>query len=110
MGDIHIDTKLRADLAVREMLAATFRLAADAPATVTTGCGQQVALAMTSGSPAAVTCPVCRAYAQREHLRLADQVEELGLMPGSVIATHDVTMAAAKHRELAAKFARPVNP
>jgi hypothetical protein len=104
MGDINIDTKLRADLAAREMLAATFRLVGDAPATVTTGCGQQVPLAMTSGSPSAVSCPLCRAFAQREHLRLADQVEELGLMPASVLPARDVLVAAAKHRELAARL------
>ena len=107
MADIHIDTKLRADLALREMLAATFRLAGDAPATVMTGCGQQVPLAMTSGSPAVVSCPPCRAYAQREHLRLADQVEELGLMPASVVPAQDVRTAAAKHREIAARFGAP---
>jgi hypothetical protein len=108
VDDIHIDTKLRADLAVREMLAATFRLAADAPATVTSGCGQQVPLAMTSGNPGVVTCPSCRAFAQREHLRLAAQVAEWGLMPGSAISAETAMTAAAKHRELAAKFAGPV--
>jgi hypothetical protein len=104
---IHIDTKLRADLAVREMLAATFRLVADAPTTVTTGCGQQVPLAMTSGEPDAVTCLPCRAFAQREHLRLADQVLDLGLAPGSVVTASQATGAVAKHRELAAKFGAP---
>ncbi|MEU4428523.1 hypothetical protein AB0F81_48560 [Actinoplanes sp. NPDC024001] len=108
MGDIHIDTKLRADLAVREMLAATFQLVADVPTTVTTGCGQRVPLAMTSGDPGVVTCPPCREFAQREHLRLADLVQDLGLMPGSVIAVGTATSAAAKHREIAARFGGPV--
>jgi len=107
VDDIHIDTKLRSDLAVREMLAATFRLVASVPATVTTGCGQQVPLAMTSGNPGVVTCLPCRTYAEREHLRLADEVERLGLMPGSVVAADSVDAAATKHRQLAAKFAAP---
>jgi hypothetical protein len=93
------------DVAVRDMLASTFGLASDLPSVVTTGCGLEVPFAMTSPRPEKVTCLPCREHARDEHLRLADQVERLGLMPGSPVAPDQVRQAADAHRDLAAKFA-----
>jgi hypothetical protein len=45
---IHVDVKFRGDVVVRDVLASTFGLAADLPATVTTGCDLRVPPAMTS--------------------------------------------------------------
>ena len=104
MPDIHIDAKLGADLAARDLLAATFGLAADAPAVVRTGCGREVPLAMTSTMPSSVGCAACRSFAHDEYLRVADQVESLARMPGSVISWSDASAAAARCRELASRF------
>ncbi|MFC7534100.1 hypothetical protein [Actinoplanes sp. GCM10030250] len=105
MPDIHVDAKLGADLASRDILASTFGLAADAPVSVTTGCGQQIQLAMTSLEPSAVTCRPCRVYAHREHLRQAELVELLARMPGSTVSPGQAAASAAHRRTLAARFA-----
>jgi hypothetical protein len=104
---IHVDVKLGGDVAARDILASTFGLAADAPATVATGCGAQVPLAMTSTRPERVTCLPCREFAHGQHLRLADQVDRLARMPGSVITPEQATTAVRLHRELAGRFGGP---
>ncbi len=102
---IHVDVKLRGDVVARDIMASTFGLVADVPATVTTGCGLRVPLAMTSAHPESVTCLACREFAHRQHLTLADQVERLGRMPGSAITPGQASAAAAWHRDCAVRFA-----
>jgi len=104
---IHVDVKLGADVASRGILAATFGLAADVPATIDTGCGARVPLAMTSTQPEKVTCLPCRDFAHGQHLRLATQLDELGRLPGSVITPEQTAAAAAVHRDMAGRFGRP---
>jgi len=110
MGDtdphIHVDVKFHSDVVVRDILASTFGLAADSPATVATGCGLRVPLAMTSTHPEKVTCLACREFAHGRHLHLADQVEHLGRMPGATITPDEASEAARHHRDLARRFAR----
>jgi hypothetical protein len=101
---IHVDVKLGSDLAVRGILASTFGLAADSPAAVTTGCDLRVPVAMTSIHPEHVTCLACREFAHRQHLRLADQVERLGRMPGTPLAPGQAAEAATRHRDFARRF------
>ncbi|AGL14928.1 hypothetical protein [Actinoplanes sp. N902-109] len=103
---IHVDRQVvQAGANTRNVLAATFGLAADAPSTVTTGCGQQVPGVLTSPRPESVSCPACRDHARREHLAFADQVERLTRMPGSAVSSGDGAKAARHHRALAEKFA-----
>lgn len=80
-------------------------LAGDLPAEVTTGCGVRVPYAMTSPRPDRVTCLACREHARSEHLRLAEWVERLAGMPGAPVGPVQAAEAAARHRELAARFA-----
>ena len=102
---IHVDVKvLHAAAQTRTMLASTFGLVADLPTVVQTGCGRQVAYAMTSPQPQSVTCLPCREHAHHEHLRFAEQVERLSAMPGSPVSSADGRAAAAWHREQAARF------
>ncbi|RBM14359.1 hypothetical protein [Streptomyces sp. PT12] len=102
---IHVETKaLRNGAAVRDLLASTFGLVGDLPSVVTSGCGLRVPYAMTSPRPDRVTGLACREHAQREHLRFAEQVERLSLMPGSTISPADGKLAADRHRDLARKF------
>jgi hypothetical protein len=82
---VHVERTFHARGATRNLLASTFGLAADLPVSVTTGCGIVVAYAMTSAEPASVTCLACREHAHREHLRLADQMDRLGRMPGTTL-------------------------
>jgi hypothetical protein len=109
MGDgdphIHVDVKLRGDVVARDILASTFGLAADLPATVTTGCDLRVPLAMTSIDPDNVTCLPCREFAHRQHLRQADQLDHLVRMPGIAIAPDQAAEAAERYRDLARRFA-----
>ena len=103
---IHVEAKaVRADAAVRNVLASTFGLAGDLPSIVTTGCGIQIPYAMTSPHPENVTCLPCREHARHEHLRLAEQIERLGSMPGSTITPAQAKQAADGHRDLAERFA-----
>jgi hypothetical protein len=88
-------------------MAATWGLVADLPSVVTTGCGLSVPFAMTSAHPEKVTCLPCREHAGRQHLRFADQLESLASMPGSTISAPQAAPAAAKHRDLAARFSPP---
>ncbi|HEX2314588.1 MAG TPA: hypothetical protein VHJ17_12675 [Thermomonospora sp.] len=105
---IHVESKVvGGDAAVRNMLASTFGLAGDLPSRVTTGCGQRVPYAMTSPRPESVTCLPCREHARRELLRLAEQVERLGLMPGSPLTPTQAKQAADGHRALARRFSDP---
>jgi hypothetical protein len=105
---IHVEAKvIHGDAAVRNMLASTFGLAGDLPSLVTSGCGERVPYAMTSPRPENVTCLACREHAQREHLRLAEQVERLGSMPGSAISIDQAKLAAGRHRDLAKRFSDP---
>ncbi|MFI7598135.1 hypothetical protein [Actinoplanes sp. NPDC049681] len=107
-GDPHIHVEvnvIRADAAVRNVLASTFGLAGDLPAEVRTGCGQRVPYAMTSARPESVTCLACREHAHRQHLRFADQIVTLGGAPGATISGPEAARAAAEHRSLARRFA-----
>ncbi|WP_369159684.1 hypothetical protein [Streptomyces sp. R02] len=90
--------------AVRGLPASTFGLAGDLPAEVTTGCGVRAPYAMTSPRPDRVTCLACREHARSGHLRLAEWVERLAGMPGAPVGPDHATEAAARHRELAARF------
>ncbi|GAA4630324.1 hypothetical protein GCM10023196_055220 [Actinoallomurus vinaceus] len=107
-SDPHIHVQLdviHADAAVRNMMASTFGLAGDLPSVVTTGCKLKVPYAMTSPRPESVTCLACREHAHRQHLRLAEEVERFGRMPGATISSAQATLAAERHRELAKRFA-----
>ncbi|MFG2004085.1 hypothetical protein ACGFNU_33495 [Spirillospora sp. NPDC048911] len=102
---IHVEAKVvQGSAAVRNVMASTFGLASDAPSGVTAGCGLEVPYAMTSPHPEKVTCLACREYAHQEHLRLAEQVERLGNMPGSAISATQTRQAADWHRALAERF------
>ncbi|MGX1907915.1 hypothetical protein ACWIID_03485 [Streptomyces phaeochromogenes] len=102
---IHVEAKVAlGDAAVRNVLASTFGLAGDLPSVVDTGCGLRVPYAMTSPRPGSVTCLACREHGRREHLRLAEMVERLGLMPGSTISGTQAKQAADWHRDLAERF------
>ncbi|MEV2230984.1 hypothetical protein AB0H69_20720 [Streptomyces phaeochromogenes] len=102
---IHVEAKVvRGDAAVRNVLASTFGLAGDLPSVVDSGCGLRVPYAMTSPRPDRVTCLACREHAGHEHLRLAEMVERLGLMPGSTISGTEAKQAAERHRDLAKRF------
>lgn len=100
---IHVDVKLNADAATRDMIARTFGLAADLPSTVTTGCGLTVPRTMTSRLPSRVTCLPCREHAGRRLRRIADQLEQIGGLPGG-IAPDQARAAAGRHRALAREF------
>ncbi|EEP70396.1 hypothetical protein MCAG_00723 [Micromonospora sp. ATCC 39149] len=102
---IHVVATLGASAATRNLLASTFGLAADLPTSVTTGCGVRAGYAMTSLYPERVTCLACREYAHREHLRLADEVERLGRMPGTSLDSGQVARAADQYRAIARQFA-----
>jgi hypothetical protein len=102
---IHVQrTVLRDAAEVRNVLASTWGLAADAPKVVTTGCGLEVPFAMTSPHPESVTCLACREHAHREHLRYAEQIEHLSQMPGAIVTADQATTAAKWHRDVAARF------
>ncbi|MEU6334564.1 hypothetical protein ABZ839_08845 [Streptomyces cellulosae] len=103
---IHVAAEAGRDaVVVRGAPASTFGLAGDLPREVTTGCGVRVPCAMTSPRPDKVSCLACREHAQREHLRLAEWVERLAGMPGAAVGPDQAREAAARHRELAARFA-----
>ncbi|GGX14437.1 hypothetical protein GCM10010383_50730 [Streptomyces lomondensis] len=102
---IHVEQKVvRAGPGVRNLLVSTLGRAPDAPGVVTTGCGQRVPYAMTSARPESVTCLACREHAHREYLRVADQVERLGSMPGTHLTGDQTATAAARLRDLAGRF------
>ncbi|BBH71460.1 hypothetical protein ACTI_81450 [Actinoplanes sp. OR16] len=103
---IHIDARLGGQAASRAVLASAFGLAADLPPTVRSGCGLEVARAMTSVRPESVTCLTCREFGAEAHERLAAQVESLGVLPGSPLTPAQVHEAAAHHRDLARRFTR----
>ncbi|MEU1815919.1 hypothetical protein ABZ543_12090 [Streptomyces roseifaciens] len=103
---VHVESRVvHGDAAVRNVVASTFGLAGDLPSLVTAGCGLRVPYAMTSPRPENVTCLACREHARREHLRVAEEVERLGSMPGSTIGPAQAKSAAERHRELAERFA-----
>ncbi|AZQ40905.1 hypothetical protein EJ357_44000 [Streptomyces cyaneochromogenes] len=103
---IHVEKKPpRSDARARDLLAATFGLVADLPATVATGCGLRVPYAMTSPRPESVTCLACREHAHAQHLRLAEEIERLGAMPGAVVTADRAGQVAEHHRDLARRFA-----
>ncbi|MFJ7071831.1 hypothetical protein [Streptomyces sp. NPDC098781] len=102
---IHVERSVpRHDARVRNLLAGTFGLAGDLPATVVTGCSSRVPYAMTSPRPESVTCLACRDHARAQHLRLAEQIERLGGMPGAVITGGEAREVAEHHRDLARRF------
>ncbi|MDG4795685.1 hypothetical protein [Micromonospora sp. WMMD1082] len=103
---IHVEQNVvRAGADVRNAMTLLFG-ATDAPGVVITGCGLEVAYAMTSARPDSVTCLPCLEHACREHRRFADQVERMSRMPGvNINITDDQAAEAAKrHRDLARKF------
>lgn len=103
---VHVEVNLHADVAVRDLMASTFGLVGDLPSQVTTGCGVQVPRVMTSARPESVTCLDCRRHAHRQHLRLAEEAERIGRMPGMSADSGDVALRAAQqHRDIAARFA-----
>ncbi|WP_336083457.1 hypothetical protein [Nocardia sp. SSK8] len=103
---IHVERKVvEAGADVRNLIASTFGQAADAPSVVTTGCGIDVAFAMTARRPEAVTCLACREHARREYGRFADQVERLGAMPGLTVTGAQIAAAVARLRDLAERYA-----
>ncbi|MET7394322.1 hypothetical protein ABZS66_12590 [Dactylosporangium sp. NPDC005572] len=103
---IHVEAGIpRSGPTVRNLLASTFGLVGELPAEVETGCGRRVRTAMTSSRPESVTCLACREHAHRQHLRLADQVEELSRMAGSAVTPAQGAEAAARLRETARRFA-----
>lgn len=105
---IHVDVRLHADAAVRDMMTATFGLAGDLPSRATTGCGLEVPYAMTSTRPENVTCLACREHAHRRYVELAAYVERLGRTPGmSVDISERVAGARAEYRDIARRFANP---
>ena len=103
---IHVERSVtRYEARARHLLAGTFGLAGDLPATVVTGCSSRVPYAMTSPRPESVTCLACREHARAEHLRIAEQMERLGSMPGAVITGAEAGQVAEHHRDLARRFA-----
>ncbi|KUO17687.1 hypothetical protein [Streptomyces dysideae] len=103
---IHVEESVtRHDSGARSILAGTFGLAGDLPETAATGCGLRVPFAMTSHRPESVTCLACREHARAQHLRLAEQTERLGTMPGSAITGAQAGRVAEHHRALAQRFA-----
>jgi hypothetical protein len=101
---VHVDAQLGGQVASRAILASAFGLAADLPPTVRTGCGQEVARAMTSVRPESVTCLSCRDFAHAGFATLAEQVASLGAMPGSAFSAEQAAEAVAHHRDLARRF------
>ena len=102
---IHVERKVaEAGAAVRGLISSMLGRAVDAPSVVTTGCGIQVPYAMTSIRPESVTCLACREYAQREHLRLAEEFERLsrGTVPGGT--GDQLAQAVERLRGLAKRF------
>jgi hypothetical protein len=105
---IHVEQKVaEAGADFRNAVTSLLGVVPDQPSVVTTGCGRQVAYAMTSPRPESVTCLACRKHAHREYLRLADQFERLGNPPGLAVTgvTKDQMSEAVKRlRDLAARF------
>ena len=103
---IHVEqSATRHDARVRNLLAGTFGLVGDLPETAATGCGLRVPYAMTSERPESVTCLACREHGRAQHLRLAEEIERLGAMPGSVVTGAQAGLVAEHHRDLARRFA-----
>ena len=103
---IHVDSKVvRSAAGMRNMLAATFGLAADLPPVVATGCGLQVPYAMTSERPESVTCLSCREYARQRHLAFAEMIEQR-LSRTTAERTHvpPAGRTAQAHCDLAKRF------
>lgn len=105
---VHVQADLGGAAVSRQITAATFGLAADAPARVSTGCGLTVTYASTSTRPGSVTCLACREYAHRRHLDAAAWAEQWRRQPttDADLAAH-AARAAAHHRDLARQFADP---
>jgi hypothetical protein len=103
---IHVDVKLNADAAVRNITAAMFGLAGDLPSRATTGCAIDVPYVMTSTEPGTVTCLACREYAHRRYLELADEVARLGHTPptSDPRISRQAVKAVAAYRELSRRF------
>ncbi|MFD2082729.1 hypothetical protein SAMN05421678_111177 [Actinopolymorpha cephalotaxi] len=100
---VHLDSKaIQSRANVRNMLAGTFGLAADAPRVVTTGCGRQVPYAMTSERPESVTCLPCREYGRQRHLAFAETLEHRVHLEDGALRTGG--RWAQHHRDLARRF------
>jgi hypothetical protein len=101
---IHVEQHLGVDAARRDVVASLFGLVGDLPSRVTTGCRITVGRAMTSPLPECVTCLACREHARRQHLRHAEQIENLSGATGISFSTAQAQLAAKQHREMAEKF------
>ncbi|MFE0593708.1 hypothetical protein [Micromonospora echinospora] len=102
---IHVEQNVvEAGADVRNAVTLLFGRATDAPSLVVTGCGLNVAYAMTSARPESVTCLACREHACREHFRFADEVERLAGMHGINITDDQAAQVAKRHRDLARRF------
>ncbi|MGI5373075.1 hypothetical protein ACQEV2_02175 [Streptomyces sp. CA-251387] len=102
---IHVEQSVtRHDPRERNLLAGAFGLVGDLPETVATGCGLKVPYAMTSTRPESVTCLACREHGSTQHLLVAEEIERLGSMPGSVITGAQASLVAEHHGELARRF------
>ncbi|WP_369387572.1 hypothetical protein AB5J72_08115 [Streptomyces sp. CG1] len=105
-GHIHVEAQGDA-AAVRNVLAAAFGLVGTLSAEAGTGCGLRVARAFVSPHPERVTCLPCREHARDQHLRLADQLDQLAGRPGPFVDRVRMERAAAHHREQARRFTAP---
>jgi hypothetical protein len=102
---IHVERQVvQAGADYRNLIAATLGAVTDEPAEVTTGCGIRVPYAMTSPHPERVTCLPCREHAQREHRQFAQNMANMGRMPGLPVSAEDLAKAVRRHRDLAERF------
>ncbi|WP_216901934.1 hypothetical protein [Nocardia alni] len=102
---IHVEQKvMQAGVDYRNLVVSILGKPIDPPSVVTTGCGVRVPYAMTSQRPESVTCLACRDHAHREHLRLADQLEQMSRMPGTAVPPDRAARAAQRLRNLAQRF------
>jgi hypothetical protein len=102
---IHVERQvMRAGADFRNAVVSLLGAVPDAPSVVTTGCGLQVAYAMTSSRPESVTCLACREHAHREYQRLADQLGRLSGMPGTKVTLDQAAEFMARLQDLATRF------
>ncbi|RDI63940.1 hypothetical protein [Nocardia pseudobrasiliensis] len=105
---IHVEQHIvRTGADARNAMVSMLGFAPDLPSVVTTGCRVRVPFAMTSLHPEKVTCLPCREFAQREYLRLADQITLASRMPGVNITAAQAAEAAAGLRDIGGRFGAP---
>lgn len=102
---IHVEQRvLNAGPDFRNVMSSVLGRVPDAPSVVTTGCGLDVAYAMTSSRPESVTCLGCREHASREYWAFAEQVERLGSLTGMNVTASQMASAVERLRDLAKRF------